>query len=261
MELSIKNIQKAEIFASVFQHLKIFTEHINIQFYEDKLYIQGMDSAHVSIYELVIPKTWFDEYKGVTASFSIGINTNIFFKILSAREKTQEMTIQYNVANEEDRLFVLFTNGKDKNEFDRRFETPLIDISTDMLSIPEIDYQAEFTLSAVKLAAVVNQLKTFGDTMDISCSEEQITITADNHNAGKMVVVINIGELGSYAITEGEEVRLAYSLNYMSNICLFHKLAKEVEVSLSGDYPMKIKYDIEDGASMCFYLAPKMIDE
>lgn len=259
MEISLVNTQKSEIFSAIFQHLKIFTEHVNIQFNEEGVYVQGMDSSHVSIYELSIPAAWFDQYTCSVPS-SLGINTNIFFKILNAREKTQEIRIAAT-ASEDDKVLVHFVNGKDKNDFDRHFEMPLVDVTSDILSIPEIEYQAEFTLSAAKMASVISQLRMFGDTMDILCSEESIKITSDSNNAGKMIVEINIGELTSYSIEEGREIKLAYSLAYMGNICLFHKLAKEVELAVSEDYPMKMSYDMGDGANMKFYLAPKMTSD
>ena len=63
MNILISQAGKCEIFSQVFQHIKLFTEHINIHFRENGLYIQTMDGSHVSIFELSMPNTWFDEYK------------------------------------------------------------------------------------------------------------------------------------------------------------------------------------------------------
>ena len=93
--------------------------------------------------------------------------------------------------------------------------------------------------------------------MNIVCTEQKITISSEDHNTGKMNVEINIEELSSYAIEEGRDIILYYSLNYISNICMFNKLSSEVEISLSEDYPMKMNYVIGENANMCFYLAPK----
>lgn len=258
MELSLANTQKAETFTGIFQHLKIFTEHVNLQLSSDKLYIQGMDSSHVSIYEVSIPAAWFDKFEGLKdKSVSLGINTNIFFKILAAREKTQTLNIAYDDSKDDDKLFVHFLDGKEKNDFAQHFEIPLVELTTDILHIPDIEYQAEFSLSSVKISAIVNRLKMFGDIMNIVCTEQKITISSEDHNTGKMNVEINIEELSSYAIEEGRDIILYYSLNYISNICMFNKLSSEVEISLSEDYPMKMNYVIGENANMCFYLAPK----
>lgn len=284
MELTIKNIQKCEIFTSLFQNIKIFTDHLQIRFFSDYIYVQGMDTSHVSLYEITIPASWFSSYAfgddiitGMQSmdvsdsdndvgnkkhkEFVLGINTSIFFKILSAREKTQEIHIQYIDSEKNDNLLINFINGKDKNDFDRHFDMPLVDITSDVWEIPQIEYQAEFTLSSAKFAAVVTHLKMFGDTMEFLCTEDIIKITSDSNHTGKMSVDININELTSYAIEEGGELKISYSLNYINNICQFHKICKEIEISIVEDNPMKISYDISDGAKVLFYLAPKMSDD
>jgi proliferating cell nuclear antigen len=257
MEFTLTSIQKCETLANIFQNIKIFTEHLQLRFSPEQLHVQGMDNSHVSLYEIAIPANWFTTYK-CEKNITLGINTNILFKILSAREKTQEIHMQNK--SDAENIFVNFINGKDKTDFDRHFEMPLIDLTTDMWEIPEIEYQAEFTLSAAKFASVVAQLKMFGDTMEFMCSEETIKITSDSNCQGKMSVDINIGELSSYAVEEGGQLKVSYSLNYVYNICLFHKISKDIEISLVDNNPMKITYEI-DGAKVLFYLAPKIGEE
>ena len=48
--------------------------------------------------------------------------------------------------------------------FDKRFELPLIDIDTEMMSIPEMEYQAEFSLPSNTFVTLIDQLKLFGET-------------------------------------------------------------------------------------------------
>jgi len=142
--------------------------------------------------------------------------------------------------------------------FDRTFEMPLIDIETDLLSIPETEYEAEITLCSAKMAAVVQQLKMFNETMTIICSEGKILLNSSDNSSASMTVEIKIDEVSEYSIDEGKEIKLSYSLNYMNNICKFHKIAREVQICLTSEYPMKMNYDMGDGANMKFYLAPKV---
>ena len=63
MEILINNTTNGEIFTTLFQHMKLFTENVNVYFREDELFIQGMDRSHVSIFEIKLPKDWFDKYE------------------------------------------------------------------------------------------------------------------------------------------------------------------------------------------------------
>ena len=62
MKFTITDLVNAEKFVHIFQHLKNFADNINIDFMDDKIYIQGMDSAHVSLYEISLGKSFFEEY-------------------------------------------------------------------------------------------------------------------------------------------------------------------------------------------------------
>lgn len=278
MEVQITQIPKIEIFTTIFQNLMIFSDQVNLQFDGKGLYIQGMDNSHVSIFELSIPAEWFDKYVAPTAPATIGLNAVIFSKILASREKTQEMKILYNPAADDDRLRIFMGNfaahavaaadgaasvassHTTPPPFDRTFEMPLVDIETDLLSIPEIEYEAEITICSAKMAAVVQQLKMFNETMTIVCTEDKISLNSSDNTSASMTVEIKIDEVSEYSIDEGKEIKLSYSLNYMNNICKFHKIAREVQICLTGEYPMKMIYDIGGGANMKFFLAPKMSD-
>lgn len=262
MNILISDPVKCETIASIFQHMKLFSDNINIMLEEERMFIQTMDSARVSIIEINIPSTWFDKYEHVSrTNITIGINSVILFKILSIRDKSQIIEIQYNDENS-DQLLIHFTSSNTSSVFDKHFEVPLIDLDADLMSIPAIDYQAEFTLPTTNFSNLVNQLKIFGDTMDIECSEEQIQLYANSQDCGKMSVEIKIDDLNSFSIDEGEELKLSFSLTHLHNISQFHKLAKDIEIKLNKNFPMNIVYKLgDDNTTLSFYLAPKVQDD
>ena len=257
MEIVITNPVKADIFTSIFQNMKTFTDHIAILCKDSGIYVQTMDSARVSIVELSLPSAWFDTYTH-TVDVSIGISSNILYKILNARTVPQVIQFVYENASN-DTLSVHFTS-EDKKTFDKHFEVPLIDLEVEYMTIPEIDYVAEFTLPSGVFSGLINQLKMFGDSMDITCSEEKIVLFSNSPDSGKMSVDMNIDDLTSFSINEGEELKLSFSLNFLHNICAFNKLSKEMEIKLANDYPLAIVYDLNCEGFMKFYLAPKIDD-
>jgi proliferating cell nuclear antigen len=257
MEIIISNPVKAELFTSIFQNIKIFTDHISIVCKTTGFFFQAMDNSRVCIIELEIPSTWFDTYS-VPVDVVIGINSNILFKILNAREKTQNIRIVYNDDNS-DTLFINFTS-EDARIFDKRFEMPLIEIEIDQMEIPAIDYITEFTVPSSVFSGLINQFKTFGDTLHIFCSEEKIVLSSNSVECGKMSVEMNIDDLSSFSINEGQELEMSFSLLYLHNICCFNKISKEMEIKISDNYPLSIIYDLQNEAIMKFYLAPKIND-
>ena len=130
------------------------------------------------------------------------------------------------------------------------------------MQIPSTDSNAEFSINSTTYASLINQLKIFGDTIDIQCSEEKIVLHSISVESGKMMVDINIEDLTEYSINEGEIIKLSFSLNMLHNICMYNKISKEIEIFLTKDYPMKVVYQLgEDNANFTFYLAPKISDD
>jgi len=261
MNVSIKNPSKAEIFTQIFQHTKVFTDHIIIMFEKERVYFQSMDSSHISVFELYIPSTWFDKYEHTNnAPIPIGLSANLLFKILNTRDKCQETHLIYDPDNE-DKLNIRF-DSEDKTVFDKHFELPLVDIDSEIMGIPTLECNAEFSISSTSFANIISQLKLFGDTIDIECTEDKIELKSLSDGAGKMSVDIQIDELSEYSINEDEVIKLSFGLNTLNNICLYHKITKEVKIKLIKDYPMQVIYYFGDeDTKLIFYLAPKISDE
>lgn len=261
MDITISNLHKVELFTDIFQNMKLFTENINIMFEPERMFIQTMDTSHVSIIDISIPSTWFDKYMHIEeGSFTIGINSTILTKMLNARDKQQIVNIELK-QNDTDHLYMTFTSDMSQI-FDKQFEIPLLDLEQELMTIPETEVQAEFTMKSSYFSSLINQLKNFGSNLDIQCSEENIILSANSQEHGKMQVNIDINDLNEYSIDEGEAINTSYSLKYLNNICSYNKMSSDVKVRLTTGYPMQVIYLIggDEEAKMRMFLAPKISD-
>ena len=260
MNIQITNSSKAEVFSSIFQHMKLFTDSINVMFEPGRMFIQAMDSARVSIVEMYLPADWFDKYENTRGgTITLGINTTIMFKVLSTRDKIQSILLNYDM-NQSDKLGLEF-KSESKAVFNKNFEIPLMDIDEEMMEIPTMDYQAEFSLPSANFASLVTQMKLFGDTLQFECSEDKIQMSAVSLDVGKMNVNIPIDDLNAFSINEGEELDLSFSITHLSSICAYSKIAKDIDICITNNYPIRLTYLLNDsGAKFVFYLAPKISD-
>lgn len=260
MEISISNIGRAELFSQLFQHVRLFTEHINLTFDKDRMFMQSMDSARVSVFELILPSTWFDSYILTSNEpITVGLNVTMLFKILNTREKIQEILIKYS-STDSDKLFFEFTCNN-KSVFDKRFELPLMEIDCELMQIPDTNSDADLSINSTVFANLITQLKLFGETIEIQCNEDKITLNSISQETGKMTVDIGIDDITAFSITEGENMKLSFAINMLHNICMYNKISKEIDIYLMANYPMKLVYNLGDNASYTFYLAPKIGDD
>lgn len=266
MEFTITQSKKASLFTYLFQHVKTLSEHINIHFESERMYMQAMDSSQVSILEIIVPSDWFDSYTLLdNTTTTIGVRAATFFTVLSVRAPNQQIKVEYHAETDTDKLFVYFT-GDEGGIFDRFIEMPLMEIDSEMLGIPEMEYQVDVSLPSKEFATIIHQMKDFGETIEFQCTEESVCARGKSVEKGVLNANIPISSLSGYAI--GENVNQCFSLKYLHTISLYEKIAREVEIHFSDDSPMKVHYSIpatsdEDTsiAHLYFYLAPKMDDE
>jgi len=257
MILTIEDKSKLEIFVALFQLLKNWSSHIKLQFNNEQMYIQGMDSSHICLSQIIINSKWFTTYSiNNEDNNSAAIDSNHFAIVLNYALKHNKMEIV--LLNNEDNMNINFVDAN-TNKFDHFFEIPLMDIDEDVLDIPDIEYDVDFTIDSKKLYDLIAELSVFGTELHVKCNEKILEFNS-NGDYGKLKVNIPIDELNEFSILEGEHIESYYSLNNIGKKCLSNKLGQEVVVSISHNYPMNIKYDLGDDSSASFYIAPKNHD-
>ena len=260
MQITIGDNVQADAFTSLFQHIKIFTEQINITFEKDRLYVQSMDSAHVVIFEINLDKSWFTEYNFSSSNeeIIIGINALILAKVLQTRDKGQNISLSLDV-DTDDKLNVVFT-GNEK-EFDKHFQLSLIDIESEQLQIPEFNHNIGLSMPSGKFSSIIQQLQIFGDTMEFKCANDIVTASSLSPENGKLDVIIDKAFIKSSTLDNNDTLNIGFSLNRLHDIASYSKIAKEVNIFLTDCYPIKVEYSVGNGkGSMIFFLAPRIDD-
>ena len=258
MKIVISDKAKKDIFVALFQTLKNCSSIITINFELGRMYIQGMDKSHVCLFDVALLNTWFQEFE-IDKPFTISFDSTIFFTIINSKQDSNDIIIKKN-SDDEDNLFVeLLSQKHSKGEFNKYFKIPLVEYEYDLMGIPSVDYDAEFSIHSKKICEIVSQMMVFGTDILIKCSEEKIDLIT-NGVTGEMLVNIPIEDLTQYSIVEGEEIQLSYSLSYIHKMCLTNKLSSEIDFFVSADSPMKLKYDLGNDSYIEFYIAPKVND-
>jgi proliferating cell nuclear antigen PCNA len=258
MNLKISDKHKKDLFIALFQCLKNCSSIINISFDIEKVHIQGMDKSHVCLYDLCIQNKWFNTYN-VEELINLSFDANMFHLIISNKSDGYDILIHFN-KNYSDNLNIdLIASENNKGEFNKYFKLPLFDYDYEELSLPNNDYEAEFSISAKKICEIFNQMSTFASDINIDCKEELIRLIT-NGMAGEMAVNIQIEDLNEFSIVEEEHLNITYSLTYLNKICMSNKLSNSIDFYISQTVPMKIKYDLGDDSILLFFMAPKIID-
>lgn len=257
MKIVINDKIKKDMFTALFQTLKNCTNIICLIFYEDYLYIQGMDKSHVCLFNIKIVNSWFSHYqKNNNDLDKICFDSQVFFTIISTKQDGHSINISFDNESDNLNISLITPENNTKGEFNKFFKMPLVDFDYELMDIPVVDYDAEFLITAKKIHEITSQMSSFGDDINIKCSDEGIDLIS-NGVMGEMLVNIPIDDLSEYCINEGDDINLNYSLVYIHKMCITNKLSNEIQFCISKEFPMKLKYDLGDNSSMEFYIAPK----
>lgn len=264
MKLVVKESVKTDKFITLFKNLQQVCDTVTIQFTEDKMYIQSMDSHHVCMVEIQLSNEWFDTYEIDSDDINtISTNTSIFQCILKCKDQSQQITMQYS--GDPDTLDISFTEGE-TGTFDKYFEMPLITIEHDVLHVPsESEWEAEIEIKSSIFQTLTSEMNLFSDEIIVECREDDCSMKTSGIN-GSYNINCNVENLESYSIDEDTTIQAKYSLAYFGIVGCFSKLNELLHLELSNQLPVKMTYNLGDDANdednyVRFYLAPKIVDD
>lgn len=263
MKLVITEPKKVKAFATIFKQLKNVAADVNIDFTEDTMYIQAMDSAQACLFELLLQKEWFQEFI-VNKPFTMGIHCEFMFKMIECLEDGQKITM--SLASNQDKLAINFDSIEDSNTIQKCFEMPLMNIESEPLTVPETDHEADISILSDEFSDLISQLSIFGEDLHINCNMETIDLTASGE-MGKMTAAVKEENIVEYAIEEDTTVELTISLKFIQLMCGFAKISDVAYLHCSNNRPVKLHYSLDDEDStdstnyIRFFVAPKIDDE
>tara|TARA_B100000700_G_C14913373_1_gene793406 strand:+ start:112 stop:879 length:768 start_codon:yes stop_codon:yes gene_type:complete len=253
MRITIDNLENAITFTLIFQHIKSFTDFVNLSFHEDKLYIQAMDTSKISVFEVNLMKSFFSTYD-FEENELIGVNVNLLFKILNVRDKKQKLEL--SVENG-DKLNIDFTSD-DVSIMNKSLQISLVEIEEEVFEIPEMEYNVSIVMSSTRFTEIINDVKLFDDTIIMNCTDDTVLFTSESSDTGKIKVEMNETNMKEYTKND-DDVNVSYALKLLSYATLYNKITDEVKIDISEGVPLKITYILENSNSkLNMYLAPKI---
>lgn len=268
MEFVLTNKQKTNQFSHIFKNLKNISTDVEMHVKQSGIYIQGMDSGHVCLFELELKSYWFNEFKFDGKPLRLGINCELIHKVIHCKEEHQNISLKTKTG---DKLYITLYPREGQTGITKEFELPLIDIDSELLEVPDVDYDADIEIVSHDLSNLILQLSLFGRDISVNCGEN-ITFKGSGE-LGTMSAIMEEDQICMYAIADDTEIDLTYSMDYLVKMVSFTKLNAVTKLHFGKEYPMKLQYDLDsvldqnddDEAYECqnyirFFLAPKIED-
>ena len=133
----------------------------------------------------------------------------------------------------------------------------LMDLDTDELSIPDIDFNVNITYNTAELRSILNSIGDITDTVDLSVDDS------------KQFIIRGAGELGSIECAlpyqegsiDGPLSQVKVSVRYIKMFLKIGGGTENVLLRIELDNPVNFQFKIKDESLLQFYVAPKINDD
>ncbi len=241
--------QPGPLFKNAIDAIKDLCEEANFSCSESGISCTTMDSSHVALIKLTLPKEEFAEYECGTAR-TFGVSVLSLAKLLKIVPSTATVQLIHIAGGDVVRINVFVGES-----LVQEFVVRLMDIDQEDFTIPEKLHAVQIKAPSAELKSIINSLKEVGENIRIVCSAET-----------EEVVFSAEGDVGSashrqkYPMVFGEGVdgvSNMYSAVLLQKFTKAAVLSDKVIISQSPYYPVVLEYMVGSRGRIKYYLAPK----
>jgi proliferating cell nuclear antigen len=239
---------KAEVLKTMLDAVQTLVDEAKIHCTPEGISLKAVDPAHVAMVELSLGKAAFIEYNA--DDVEMGVDLDKLKDILKLASSGSEIGLEYK----EDSHRLVFKIG----HLTRRMA--LVDTSNmSDPKVPNLNLPSKVTIAASELQHGIKASESVSDHIALVVEGDKFELIADG-DTDQVNLTLEGDSLIS--IECSEKSRSLFSLDYFSNMSKVVKGNDPVTLNLGTDYPVKIEFDIADGAGHITYmLAPRIESE
>eukprot|EP00899_Mesostigma_viride_P018384 jgi/Mesvir1/26547/Mv16202-RA.1 len=237
------------------ESLKELTNDVNVRFDADGVHITAMDGCHCALFHVNLQASKIEEYS-CTHSFTVGVSLLNLYKLLKNVSSNDELELKLDRSRQE----VMEINIVNKVKNTRwAYSMKLLDIDENSLEIPEKEYSVAITMVSSEFQKICRDLSVISDTVRVRCDGRHLTMSCSG-DIGDCHLDIGdeFPDMNVDVKDAGEAIDEVYSLRYLCTFSKSSGMCNSVQLFLSHDYPIILKYKVGDLGVLMFALAPKI---
>lgn len=207
----------------------------------------AMDPANVAMVIFKLLSSAFVEYD-VKKEVELSINLNNLKQVLKRAKPTDTLSLE--VA--ESKLKVTLKSGTV-----RTFYIPIIEMEEKEQKVPNLTFPITIKTSSSVLTEAIEDADIVAESLSFSVEASTFIVEAEG-DLSKAKIEIKEGDDTKITVEGKENIRAKYSIEYLKKMIGASKLANEVTIQFSKDYPLKLEFKVVDKLMMSFILAPRV---
>jgi proliferating cell nuclear antigen PCNA len=215
------------------------------------LTLVAADRAMVAVIDFKLPATIFDKFE-VDKEQNIAVNITNFVSVLKRVVPNDKLELELK----DNKLEIVM-----KNSSTRKFTVPLLDITQEEIPpINQLEFNAKAKIKANILKSGIDDAEVVSDSIVLAATKESFNMSASG-DISSAELTLEKGNDSLLDLNVTGTVRARYPLDYLKKMVKASKLADDVNLRWSKDYPLRMDFTSVDKVSLGFVLAPRVSEE
>jgi len=231
--------------------ISIISELVNearFKITKDAIELVAMDPANVAMVIYKLFSSTFTEYD-LKQEIEIGLNLENLKQVLRRASPSDMITLELDTDN---KLKIQL-----KGTSVRTFSIPTIELDEREQRIPDLKFSAVITTESHILNEAIEDADIVAESVTFLAEQNKMTVKAEG-DLSKAMIDIKADENTQINVEGNSKINSKYSIEYLKKMMNGGKIASNVRVSFSKDYPLRLDYVTIDKVNMSFILAPRV---
>jgi len=233
------------------ESISIISELVNearFKVSKEAIELVAMDPANVAMVIFKLLSSSFTEYD-VKKDVEIAINLSNLKQIMRRAKPNDMLTLELDPDNK------LKIQLKGTNT--RTFNLPIIELDEKEQKIPDLKFPVTINIASNVLNEAIEDVDVVAESVMFIAEPKKFTISAEG-DLSQAKVEMKEGDEIKIKAEGSDKVKAKYSVEYLKKMINGSKLADNVSISFSNDYPLKLEYKTVDKVMLSFILAPRV---
>lgn len=245
-------LKQPQKLAMIFKALYTSMEEVNVRIDTLGMNLRGMGNAKVTLTDILIPKTAFEEYPDIEAGSEITFQIKLADPIKILGRSKSDDTLELELT---DRTFNFIIHGRYK----KTFETSMQAFNKDHDQLPKVTYNNELTVKPGVLDEILGDVKLVSRYIFLEVKNNKLTVNgkARDQNSGTILEFFDTKDDTMKVVRNEERAISKYDLEMFSNlVSIFKTLDTDIVLEFDSQRPMRLRYDIKDFGRLHHFVAP-----
>jgi proliferating cell nuclear antigen len=247
-------LENSKVFKTMVSTLSSIVDETELMISPDQLQIKAMDPSRICLLKIEMQNEDFDEYE-CEQYVKVPVNLDDLEKIMKRSTSNDSITLVHEAQDNKLKI-VMEMEGTSRK---RTFSLALLDLESEEIPLDnllQINYPSLWTIDPDFFIEAIKDAEIYSEILSIQAEEGRGLRFKSSGQIGEMEYTLGIEDLIDITVTEDSNGN--YSLVFLKSIMGLDSITEKLEISLKTDHPLKMIFNLLEGAEVSYFLAPRV---